>query len=258
MEALTRLIECASEAVQKTVKISHILKEVIKTFEEEPDIYRKIPALICLAKIIMHDSMKIRAAEDDELSVPEDIYGRFEQARKYLKTVAGAQDNSGEAMGFIINALIVASRPESATQEQINIWGCELHMRGGKNVDIKPLLPVWAVVKIMEKISQLEFNIGNGNRQSGSQSLRAIYQQTGTPDGNGICALLSAADEGTLTHLNCVETFMALRRESAVFSQTPEIVRSAVRRQMGITRPQSDTEEMPKPTVASFQPAFAH
>lgn len=258
MESLSRSVECAPEAVQETVKISHVLKEVIKAFEEESDIYRKIPALICLAKILMYDSMKIRTAEDDESCVPEDIYARFEQARKYLKDVAGAQDNGGEAMGFIINALIVASRPESATQEQIEIWGCEPHMRNGKNVDIKPFLPVWAVVKIMEKISQLQFNTGNGNYKSGSQSLRTIYQQTGTPDGNGICALLSAADEGTLTHLNCVETFITLRRESAVFAQTPAIVQNAVRRQMGLTRPPSDTQEMPKPTAVPLQPAFAH
>lgn len=258
MEAPSRSIEYAPEAVQQTVKISYVLKKVMAAFEEEPDIYRKIPALILLAKILMYDSIKMRGAEDDELCVPGDIYERIEQARRYLDGVAGAQDNGGKAMGCIINALLVSSRPENATQEQIKIWGCEPHIRNGRNNDIKPLLPVWAVVKIMEKISQLDFDIGSGRHQFGSESLRAIYQQTGTPDGNGICALLSAADEGTLTHLNCVETFMALRKESAVFSQTPETVRNAVRRRMnGAVKP-SDTQEMQKPDMHSFQPAFAH
>lgn len=246
----TRSIEYAPETMQRMVKISHILRQAIAALEEEPNIYRQIPGLICLAHILLFDSERLRAAEDDPSVVSDDIDARIVRARIYLDRVGGALDQGGKAMGCLINALLVASRPQDATQEQIEIWGCDPHIRGGQNVDIKLLLPVWAIVKIMERISQLSFDMGDGTRKTGSELMRATFQQLGSPDANGICALLAATEEGTLTHLTCVQTFSALRKESATFSSTPEPIRNAARRRVhgvtGSTPAISDTQKLPR------------
>lgn len=252
MNELLRSIEYAPEHMQRTVKVVHILRKTMAAFEEEPDIYKRTPCLVGLAHIILFDSQKLRAAEDDPAAVPDEIFTRIEKAKAYLDKVGGALDQGGKAIGYLINALLVASRPQDVTEEQIEIWGCDPHMRRGKNVDVKLLLPVWAIVKIMERISQLNFDMGDGTYKTGTELMRSTFQQLGSPDANGICALLAAAEEGSLTHLSCVQTFSTLRQESAVFSSAPDPIRNATRRRvMGAARPITDTQKI---SVQGAQP----
>lgn len=227
MESLTRQAEILPEECDTFIRMDVLTREVLEAMEEMPNIYEQFPGLVGLGMVAGHNSAQFLSAcsrfENTFYPTIPQLSQRLRQAKEYLDKTAPGLSRGGKTHGYLINALIAASRPQDFKLEQVRIWGdegCFIHL----------LLPVEGIVKFLNISTGVNLSVSGIVPKSCAQHMLTLNREIGTPDTNGFCALLAAAMEGTLTPENCIQTFKALRIEAADPSTAAPASVNALRR----------------------------
>ncbi|MBI4994378.1 hypothetical protein HZC21_01885 [Candidatus Peregrinibacteria bacterium] len=227
MEGFTQNAEILFEECETFVRMDAATRKILEAIEEMPNIYEEFPGFVGLGMVAGHNSPKFLAACDRFANTfyPQipNLFRRLEQAENYLNRTAPGLSRGGKTNGYLINALIAASRPQDFRPEQRQIWG-------DPGYYIPLLLPIKGIVKFLNISAQIDLSIPGANTKSCAHNMLILSQESGSPDANGFSALLAAAIEGTLTSENCVQTFKALRREAADPSAAAQASLNALRR----------------------------
>lgn len=212
MESLTRNTEVLPEECDIIVLMDAATRKVLEAMEEMPKIYEQFPGLVGLGMVAGHNSPQLSAARDRFANTfyPEipNLHQRLKQAENYLNRTAPGLSRGGRTNGYLINALIAASRPQDFKLEQTRIWGDT-----GRFIPL--LLSIEGIVKFFKKNAQVYPSVNGDSTRSCADHMLSLSRESGSPDANSFCALLAAAKEGSLTPENCIQTFKALRREAA-------------------------------------------
>ncbi len=194
------------------VRMDAVARKVLSAMEEMLNIYEQFPGLVGLGMVAGHSSPQFLAActRFSNIFYPDipTLDKRLKDAKTYLDKTAPGLSRGGRTNGYLINALIAASRPQDFKPEQTKIWGDR-----GKYIPL--LLSVEGIVKFLNISAQVYLSVSGTETKSCAHHMLGLSRESGSPDANGFCALLAAATEGTLTPDNCVQTFKALRREAA-------------------------------------------
>lgn len=227
MENLTRQVEISPEDCNTFIRMDVLTRKVLEAMEEMSNIYEQFPGLVGLGMVAGHNSPQFLAAcsRFENVFYPEisQLSQRLKQAKEYLDKTAPGLSRGGKTHGYLINALIAASRPQDFKLEQVRIWGDQSRY-------IHLLLPVDGIVKFLNISTGVNLSVLGAAPKSCAQHMLTLSREIGTPDTNGFCALLAAAMEETLTPEKCVQTFKALRTEAADPSTAPTASINAVRR----------------------------
>mgnify|MGYP001606533708 CR=1 FL=1 len=226
-----RRTELPPEAYEAFLRMDVCISQTLRAMEEMPKIYETFPGLIGLGIIAGHDSPQFREAVQWLQTNPvhlevSQVGQRTMHAITYLNERAKALKRGGKAQGYIINALIAASRQQDFKPEQRRIWGDP-----GSYIHL--LLSVKAIVKFLNMSAQIEISSSFGGSKTCAQHMLTLSQESGSPASNGFCALLTSAIEQSLSEERCIATFKELHTECARFDNVPGLTQSAVRRQVG-------------------------
>lgn len=235
MESPTRTVDVLPEECDTIVRMDAIARKVLSAMEEMPKIYEQFPGLVGLGMVAEHNSAPFLTAYShfERAFTPEipNLDTKLKDSKKYLDKTAPGLSTGGKTHGYLINALIAASRPQDLKSEQWKIWGDI-----GRHIPL--LLPVEAIVKFLNISASVFLSAPGGNPKTCADHMLALYREAGTPATNGFCALLAAAKEGSLTPENCIQTFRALHVEAADPSGAAQAAIGALRRmaQLAVTQ----------------------
>lgn len=227
MESFTRNTDVLPEECDTFVRMDAVARKVLSAMEEMPKIYEEFPGLVGLGMVAGHSSPQFLAActRFSNIFYPDipNLDKRLKDAKIYLDKTAPGLSRGGKANGYLINALIAASRPQDFKLEQTKIWG-------DKSKYIPLLLSVEGIVKFLNISAQVYLSVSGTEAKSCAHHMLGLSRESGSPDANGFCALLAAAMEGSLTPENCIQTFKALRKEAADPSMAAPESLNAMRR----------------------------
>lgn len=213
MESPIRNVDVSPEECDTIVRMDAVTRKVLSAMEEMPNIYEQFPGLVGLGMIAEHNSPPfLTACSRFSNAFYPDIPlldKRLKDAKIYLGKTAPGLSRGGRTNGYLINALIAASRPQDFKPEQTKIWGDK-----GKYIPL--LLSVEGIVKFLIISAQVHLSVPcSTNVNTCAYHMFTLSQESGSPHANGFCALLAAAMEGSLTPENCMQTFKALCVEAA-------------------------------------------